>query len=172
MLRRGIDPTTFLRRARSLQENSYSLHVSCGMIRSLHKCIPRPTWSIKALGLKQDETSAEPLSPAFISSLSKRALIRIAPDDVEQRQNLANMMQLIHQVVEWNQERESAPQKNVVELYDLPRGVKAAPLRSDEHRLTTNHPAIALDDKTVSVGAHKYFTIQTRRRKGSSDDPE
>jgi hypothetical protein len=130
-------------------------------IRRKHKHVPPPTWSIQELHLDNDAMNAEPLSPELLASLSRRALLRI-PDDDSYRNDLAKMMQLIQQVVNWNTENEERlKEMDDAELYDLPRGVTEAPLRSDDEVLTETHPAVSLE-KTVSIGGHKYFAIQTK----------
>ena len=130
--------------------------------RLVHKHVPLPTWSLASLRLNSDAPEVEPLTAEQLSSLSKRAMIHI-PDDEASRKDLANMMQLIQQVVDWNKKNEGigGGDDDAALLYDLPRGVKEAPLRSDDDVLTEGHPAVSLE-KTVSIGGHKYFATKTR----------
>lgn len=140
-------------------------------VRLVHKYIPPPTWSLADLRLTSDASEVEPLTAEQLSSLSKRALIDI-PNDEASRKDLANMMQLIRQVVEWNEKNKFNVGREEAEaddddddaplLYDLPRGVKEAPLRNDDDVLIEEHSAVPLD-KTVSIGGHKYFAVKTKR---------
>lgn len=139
-----------------------------GAVRLLHHPrLPPPTWSLKDLPLRMvADGAAEPLPPALLRALSRRALVRV-PDDASFPQDLANMMRLIRQVAEWSEQTGGGDAVDVgaseENLYDVPRGVQAAPLRDDDDDvLTAPHPAIRLH-KTVSVGSHKYFAIQTKQ---------
>lgn len=127
--------------------------------------VPPPTWSCADLQLSEPmplEHAA--LSPSLLSSLSRRALIPVT-NDTSLHQELANMMRLIEQVVQWNQEPTNASlEPTASDLYDLPRGLVKAPLRSDEDEVLgprENHPAVSLE-KTVSIGGHKYFAVRTK----------
>ncbi|GKY96729.1 hypothetical protein MPSEU_000632400 [Mayamaea pseudoterrestris] len=152
-----------LRRSRScLDFNTQSPAVNKSNIRRVHKYVPPPTWSIQELQLKHDASTSEPLSTELLNTLSRRALLHI-PDDDSYRKDLTNFMQLIQQVVDWNKEfeAENSEEIDAAELYDLPRGVKEAPLRNDDDIVIKTHPAVSLD-KTVAIGSHKYFAIKTK----------
>lgn len=136
--------------------------------RSITKCFPDPTWSIADLRLDQRH---EPMSQAGMEVLAKRALIDLAEIDsniqLQLRQDLGNMMHMIHQVSEF-----SCPEIDALsdaDIYDIPRGVIEAPVRyslkptqSDEQEAKQVWESF-LKTQTKNVGAHTYFEIATRQ---------
>ena len=128
--------------------------------------IPTPTWSVDSLELGKKHP---PVSQQELQQLSKRALLDTRHLPVsELRQDLGNMLHMIRQVQSFQPSEELSD----VDLYDVPRGVKATPLRKDDKegdkRNVKEEKQVwesFLKPKTTSVGAHSYFVIATRKGK-------
>jgi len=126
--------------------------------------IPDATWSVESLELGKKHP---PVSQQELERLAKRALLDVRHLPVEDlRQDLGNMLHMIRQV----QSFQPTEELNEVDLYDVPRGVQATPLRKDDEE--TDERVIQqekqvwesfLKPKTTMVGAHSYFVIATRR---------
>jgi hypothetical protein len=153
---------------------------------SKRRYIPEPTWSIKDLDLFSNHP---PLPREELERLSRLALIDTSGGDKEEQarlnQDLANMLHMIQQVTDYYEqddptgggchEREDPTCSS--EIYDIVRGVSAAPLRLgvDQDPL---HEADAkqaqevwdnlLQPKTIRKGGgHQYFAIVTEDAKST-----
>ncbi len=112
------------------------------------------------------------MSQAEIEILAKRALIDLDEIDAQEqhqlRQDLGNMMHMIHQISEF-----SCPEMNSLtdaDIYDAPRGVTETPVRQASSKPSPSEEQQAeqvwvsyLKPKTKQVGAHSYFEIATRQ---------
>ena len=123
--------------------------------------VPKPTWSIKDLKLT-DQT--DPVSQEELQILAKRSLLDVQAigDDTQLRQDLANMLHCLNQI-------QSVPLKvmTAAEIYDVPRGVSKAPLRTRESTASetaeANHVFKAfLQPKTIKQGSYDYFAVITK----------
>jgi hypothetical protein len=118
----------------------------------------------------------KPVSQEELSVLAKRALIRLpAPDNESSsssmqklRQDLGNMLHMIQQVQDFVADNADEPLTDA-DIYDRPRGVKAAPVRretsaaEEEEEEASQVWESLLKPKTTAVGAHSYFVIATKR---------
>jgi hypothetical protein len=197
---------TFSQRLRSMSRESQYLYRLCNpsssATRSLstttappprsrsNPIIPAPTWSLQSLELSQTHT---PISDQELSRLTKRAVIDLSALDshttntiskASLAQDLGNMMHMIQQV------QSALPDKEMehltdADIYDVPRGVTAAPVRREQDTstftdatLTTSSSSTTpnkaqlkrpmwwdslLKPKTTTVGAHSYFAVCTQR---------
>jgi hypothetical protein len=82
------------------------------------------------------------------------------------RNDLSNMLHCLEQVQDI-----SLPELSNEEVYDVPRGVTAAPLRNSRNDIWENKDQeeakqvweTLLQNKTIQRGAHSYFSIVTKR---------
>lgn len=130
--------------------------------------IPEPTWSVKDLEL----TSAkEPVSEQELHRLAQKSLldVRHLSDPDSMRWDLANMLHCLEQI-----KKVDLPELSEREIYDVPRGVTAAPLRqsddSDPLRPVEEQEASQvwnslLKPKTLKRNGANYFSIVTKRDK-------
>ncbi len=148
-LRQSHNMTTMLRQQFSRQFSGKSF-------------VPTPTWSLKDLKLT-DQT--DPVSPEELQKLAKRALLEVSSDDMQLRQDLANMLNCLHQV----QSVRKDTTMTTAEIYDVPRGVTKAPMRTGEATAAENCEAeqvfnSMLRPKTIKVGSHDYFAVATSKK--------
>jgi hypothetical protein len=105
------------------------------------------------------------------------ALITLEEDDEELGQNLSNMLHMIDQVSRLKLDNYDV--NNASTIYDLPRGVTAAPLRpmEEESKEESNNfmkkemevsssvwKTLLRPKTTRKGGRHDYFVIQTKRQ--------
>jgi hypothetical protein len=143
--------------------------------------IPAPTWSLQSLELSQTHT---PISDQELSRLTKRAVIdltAITSSKASLAQDLGNMMHMIEQVQAPLSYTEMEHLTDA-DIYDVPRGVTAAPVRreqdttADATTMTSSSSSSLpkahqrpewwdslLKPKTTTVGAHSYFAVCTQR---------
>ena len=159
--------------------------------------IPAPTWSLQSLELSQTHA---PISDLELSRLTKRAVIDLTAamdshhtttngsiSKASLAQDLGNMMHMIQQVQAPLPEHEMEHLTDA-DIYDVPRGVTAAPVRREPDSSTITDAATVtvtastsnkahqrpqwwdslLKPKTTMVGAHSYFAVCTQR----DDDDE
>lgn len=127
--------------------------------------IPEPTWSIKDLQLS---SCKDPVSMEELERLALKSLLDLSklqdPDAL--RNDLSNMLHCLEQV-----RHVSLPELTDEEVYDVPRGVTAAPLRNsrddvwekkDQEEAKQVWESL-LHKKTIQRGAHSYFSVVTKR---------
>jgi len=129
--------------------------------------IPEPTWSLKDLDLS---SSKEPVSMQELERLARKSLLDVSklkdPDAL--RRDLSNMLHCLEQVRDTE-----LPELSDEQVYDVPRGVTAAPLRSSSEDSFKEEEAeeakqvwnSLLKPKTKQRGAHSYFSVVTKREK-------
>jgi Asp-tRNA(Asn)/Glu-tRNA(Gln) amidotransferase C subunit len=125
--------------------------------------IPAPTWSLKDLNLT---ALTEPVSEEELQTLAKRALIDVSRIEDTQglRQDLANMMHYLEQVKSID-----LPDMTAEEIYDAPRNLTAAPVRTstDDDKQLKDEAAEVLEqllrEKGTKYGAHDYFSVVTKK---------
>jgi Asp-tRNA(Asn)/Glu-tRNA(Gln) amidotransferase C subunit len=123
--------------------------------------IPSPTWSLKDLNLT---ASTEPVSEEELQTLAKRALIDVTRIEDTQglRQDLANMMHYLEQV-----QSVDLPDMTTEEIYDAPRNLTAAPVRTSTGEQLKDEAAEVLkqllQEKGTKYGAHDYFSVVTKK---------
>jgi hypothetical protein len=150
--------------------------------------IPDPTWSVASLQLNE---SHPPANMEQLKLLAQRAALDMRRlDDATQKQlcqDLGNMLHMILHVQEndsSSSNSEASAPLNPADLYDVPRGVTAAPFRDDDalaneygNRLQVQEQALSqevrtsfLEPKMRRVGGHQYYEIITSSSsaKGSS----
>ena len=127
--------------------------------------IPEPTWSLKDLELS---SSKEPVSMQELERLARKSLLDVSklkdPDAL--RRDLSNMLHCLEQVRDTE-----LPDLTDEQVYDIPRGVKAAPLRNsskdgfkeEEKEEAKQVWETLLKPKTKQRGAHSYFSVVTKR---------
>jgi hypothetical protein len=133
------------------------------------------------LELSQTHT---PISDQELSRLTKRAVIdltAITSSKASLAQDLGNMMHMIEQVQAPLSYTEMEHLTDA-DIYDVPRGVTAAPVRREQHTtadattMTSSSSSSLpkahqrpewwdslLKPKTTTVGAHSYFAVCTQR---------
>jgi Asp-tRNA(Asn)/Glu-tRNA(Gln) amidotransferase C subunit len=136
--------------------------------------LPEPTWSVQELELSQQHT---PVSEQELKTLARRALLdvdQLDPSTKQQlRQDLGNMLHMIEQVTSF--QHPDFDKLDDVAIYDAPRGVSQAPLREDRN-INAKHEeeekaqqqqvwSSFLRPQTTRIGAHEYFSIETKREK-------
>lgn len=131
--------------------------------------LPEPTWSVHDLELSKQHP---PISAVELEKLAKRALLDLNHLDEstrnELRQDLGNMMHMIEQVLSFRR-NEKGIEWSDADIYDKPRGVTAAPLRKDADNnkdTEADHDQVwekFLKPQTTKIGAHDYFSIETKR---------
>ena len=131
--------------------------------------IPEPTWSVASLQLDRDH---EPIPRDELDKLARRALIRVDDSNATQlQQDVGNMMYLLSQVVshakEEDDDEHSTTDTDDGGIYDVARpGTPCTPLcretQTEEDEAMKIVWKSQLEHKTVSVGAHRYFAIQTQ----------
>lgn len=124
--------------------------------------IPEPTWSLKDLQLSSKK---EPVSMQELERLARKSLLDVTkfedPDAL--RRDLANMLHCLEQV----RDTKLPATMSDADVYDVPRGVTAAPLRSSSDDYYTKEEAeeakqvweSLLKPKTKQHGAHSYFSV-------------
>lgn len=128
--------------------------------------IPEPTWSLQDLELSS--STGEPVSMQELERLARKSLLDVSKlkDTDALRRDLANMLHCLEQVREVN-----LPNLSDEDVYDVPRGVTAAPLRSattdafaeEEEKEAKQVFESLLKPKTMQRGAHAYFSVVTKR---------
>jgi hypothetical protein len=149
--------------------------------------IPAPTWSLQSLELSQTHA---PISDQELSRLTKRAVIDLTAIDshtsnstssnskASLAQELGNMMHMIQQVQSPLPAHETEHLTDA-DIYDVPRGVTAAPVRREQDTTNTDATITSsttpkshqrpewweslLKPHTTTVGAHSYFAVCTQR---------
>eukprot|EP00521_Asterionellopsis_glacialis_P016352 CAMPEP_0195301418 /NCGR_PEP_ID=MMETSP0707-20130614/29249_1 /TAXON_ID=33640 /ORGANISM="Asterionellopsis glacialis, Strain CCMP134" /LENGTH=145 /DNA_ID=CAMNT_0040364351 /DNA_START=227 /DNA_END=664 /DNA_ORIENTATION=- len=133
--------------------------------------IPEPTWSIKDLELSTIDI--EPFSSAELNRLARKSLldVRKVPESDSLRLELARMLHCLEQI-----KKVDLPEMSDREIYDVPRGVTATPLRSKTDSLRPEEEIEArrifdeyLSPKTIQHNGSSYFSIVTKRDKISKD---
>jgi hypothetical protein len=109
------------------------------------------------------------VSEEQLSKWAKRAVLAVDPSDAELRQELGNMVHMIQQVrdFEYDEEEDLTEEEQTAALYDVPRGVVAAPVREDiikDEGLDTEWMQYVKPHMTTSGGYH-YFEIATKQEK-------
>jgi hypothetical protein len=152
--------------------------------------IPDPTWSVASLQLNEAHS---PASMEELQVLAQRAALDMSRLDAATQkqlcQDLGNMLHMIQHVQDNDASSSNSETINPlspVELYDVPRGVTAAPFRDDDElskddydndRLEVEEQAMAqsvltsfLEPKMRRVGGHQYYEVITSSStvKGSS----
>ena len=155
--------------------------------------IPKATWSVKDLELKSRH---ECLPPEEIQRLAQLSLLDFQKLPADLGQDLANMMHMTQQIsdfVNTNQdlfssveeksggstttkdesELSSAAVREDAFVYDVVRGVRAAPLRAsgdadalqekDQAQATKVWNSYLEPQTTRQGGAHQYFSISTKK---------
>jgi Asp-tRNA(Asn)/Glu-tRNA(Gln) amidotransferase C subunit len=120
--------------------------------------IPKPTWSIDDLKLTDP---IDPVTPEELQTLAKRALLDIS-DNKKIRQDLATMIHFLRQL-----ERVKGRTMTACDIYDIPRGVTKAPLRTgvatpNETKEAKQVYKSLLQPKTIQQGGHEYFSVVTK----------
>jgi hypothetical protein len=151
-----------IQRQRMIQRRCASTMVLRQHFRGLtaKSFVPKPTWSLKDLNLTNNHT--DPVSMEELQMLAKRSLLDVIEDDM--RQDLANMLQCLRKV----QSVRVVAMGTAVEIYDVPRGVTKAPVRTGEATTLEKLEAeqvfkSLLLPKTVKQGSHDYFAVVTKR---------
>jgi hypothetical protein len=202
--------TAFTQRLQSISRESQYLYRRCNpsssSTRSLstttappppprsrsNPIIPAPTWSLQSLELSKTHT---PISDQELSRLTKRAVIDLTALDshttkgtiskASLAQDLGNMMHMIQQVQSALPDKEMMEHLTDADIYDVPRGVTAAPVRRERDTSTFTDATVTttsssttpnkaqlkrpmwweslLKPKTTTVGAHSYFAVCTQR---------
>mmetsp|Transcript_22687 Transcript_22687/g.31675 ORF Transcript_22687/g.31675 Transcript_22687/m.31675 type:complete len:180 (-) Transcript_22687:315-854(-) len=133
--------------------------------------VPEPTWSIKDLELSTIDI--EPVSLTELNRLARKSLldVRKVPESDSLRLELARMLHCLEQI-----KKVDLPEMSDREIYDIPRGVTATPLRSKTDSLRPEEETEArrifdeyLSPKTVQRNDSSYFSIVTKRDKISKD---
>jgi len=136
--------------------------------------IPKPTWSVAAMMKEAERGSGEPTTS--LETLAKRSLIKLdatenSPSTKQLRQDLNKMWNWIQQVRSVGEKHPELAQTMEKltdrDIYDVPRGVDCAPVRSEQSRSTHESEQVwrsYLEPKTDKVGGHSYFTIPTKKR--------
>ena len=119
--------------------------------------VPKPTWHIADLQL---DVNHPPVSEAELQILAKRALVDVKQlENKEQlRQDLGNLLHMIDQV-------SSASDQEIDHhsMYDLPRGVTSAPVRSDDEPSLDDSVYESYLKPNMKVdGAQEFFEIQSK----------
>lgn len=128
--------------------------------------IPEPTWSLSELELT---SKAEPVSMQELERLARKSLLDVSKlkDTDALRRDLSNMLHCLEQVRDTNLPDSLSDEQ----VYDVPRGVTAAPLRSASNDAYKEEEAeeakhvweTLLKPKTKQRGAHSYFSVVTKR---------
>ena len=142
---------------------SFSIACRSSSSNVLFDDIPEPTWSIKDLQLS---SSKDPVSMEELERLAQKTLLDVSKlqDPNSLRKDLANMLHCLEQVRDV-----SLPDLSDAEVYDVPRGVTAAPLRNsrdvwreEEQKEAKQVWKSLLKHKIVQRGAHSYFSVVTK----------
>mmetsp|Transcript_20572 Transcript_20572/g.29038 ORF Transcript_20572/g.29038 Transcript_20572/m.29038 type:complete len:176 (+) Transcript_20572:268-795(+) len=135
-------------------------------------CVPPPTWSIKDLELSTIDVA--PVSVTELNHLARKSLLDLKklPETDSLRLELARMLHCLEQI-----KKVELPEMDDREIYDIPRGVTAAPLRSKTDSLRPEEEREAkrifdeyLSPKTVQRNDSSYFSIITKRDRISKDE--
>jgi hypothetical protein len=135
--------------------------------------LPEPTWSVQDLELSKQHP---PISVVELEKLAKRALLDLSHLDEstrdDLRQDVGNMMHMIGQVQSFRQNDKGIDELSDGDIYDKPRGVTTAPLRKDGDSCNkdtkVDHDQVCekfLRPQTTKIGAHDYFSIETKRER-------
>jgi Asp-tRNA(Asn)/Glu-tRNA(Gln) amidotransferase C subunit len=145
--------------------------------------IPDPTWSVASLQL---DKAHPPASVEELHVLAQRATLDMCRLDDATRnklcQDLGNMLRMIEHVQENDPataQSEIKTPMDPVDLYDVPRGVVAAPFRDEDDRTqderNDEEKAMAqsvrnsfLEPKMRWVGGHQYYEIVTSSAKDAT----
>lgn len=145
---------TLLRRSRS-----------CLSTSSISKAVKtiNPTWSVSSLQL---DKSHEPISREQLNRLGRRALLKVNDEMAPKlQQEVGNMMFLLSQVVEESKKKEKKVDSGNIYDAHIP-GTPSAPLCDNGHDKDSKARMervwnSQLKGKTISVGAHSYFSTRT-----------
>ena len=101
---------------------------------------------------------------AELQTLAKRALLDIS-DNKKIRQDLATMIHFLRQLG-----RVKGRTMTACDIYDIPRGVTKAPLRTgvatpNETKEAKQVYKSLLQPKTIQQGGHEYFSVVTKIEK-------
>jgi len=175
LLCQGINNSRMLLRYSNCKRRLFSGESSTKGDEKEVPLIPEATWSVQDLELSKQH---QPVSEEELQILARRALLDLNQLDKntrqQLRQDLGNMMNMIEQVKSFPHE-EYQQQEDIDDydaaMYDRPRGVTSAPLRTVEE--DANHDDAETESKqvfdsflkpqTTKVGAHDYFSIETKR---------
>jgi len=171
-LQRSVSTTTNPRRTK-IEDSSSATPTSTTtnkMTSSPAKpIIPAPTWSIHSLQLAE---SHPPITTEELLVLARRAVLDPSQLDAtklcHETANMLHMIRAVSFVVPNSNQNNTVTPLSTADLYDVPRGVTAAPVRTDKEPSRDEQEMkhvwkSLLQPKTKRVGAHSYFGIVTAR---------